>query len=397
MRAGIITLILGYVLSQFYRAFLAVLTPVLESDLGASKADLATASGAWFLAFALMQIPVGEALDRIGPRRTTAAALLVGALGATLFALAQTPGMLTVAMALIGVGCSPVLMASFYIFARTFTPAVFGTLAGVTIGVGSLGNIAASLPLTMAVEGFGWRQTVWALAAVTALAGGGVATLVRDPPRVVATGERGSVLTLLAMPALWPIFAMMIVCYAPAAGLRGLWLGPYFSDVYGLDRPGVGQVSLWMGLAMVAGNFAYGPLDRWLGTRKWVVVGGNALMLACLAGLVLWPDSGAVWATLMFMGVGFFGASFPVVMAHGRAFLPPHLTGRGVALINLCGIGAAGVMQVLTGRLHAGLQPATGIVNSAPPSLPYLGLFVFYAVFVAAGLTLYLFSRDRTD
>ena len=110
-----------------------------------------------------------------------------------------------------------------------------------------------------------------------------------------------------------------------------------------------------------------------------------------------WPDSGAVWATLMFMGVGFFGASFPVVMAHGRAFLPPHLTGRGVALINLCGIGAAGVMQVLTGRLHAGLQPATGIVNSAPPSLPYLGLFVFYAVFVAAGLTLYLFSRDRTD
>ena len=36
--------------------------------------------------------------------------------------------MLTVAMALIGVGCSPVLMASFYIFARTFTPAVFGTL-----------------------------------------------------------------------------------------------------------------------------------------------------------------------------------------------------------------------------------------------------------------------------
>ena len=82
MRAGIITLMLGYVLSQFYRAFLAVLTPVLETDLGATKADLATASGAWFLAFALMQLPVGEALDRIGPRRTAAVALLVGAVGA---------------------------------------------------------------------------------------------------------------------------------------------------------------------------------------------------------------------------------------------------------------------------------------------------------------------------
>ncbi len=68
MRAGIAALILAYVLSQFYRAFLAVLSPVLKADLGLTADDLAAASGLWFLAFALMQIPVGEALDRIGPR-----------------------------------------------------------------------------------------------------------------------------------------------------------------------------------------------------------------------------------------------------------------------------------------------------------------------------------------
>ncbi len=396
MRAGIVALVLAYVLSQFFRAFLAVLTPVLAAELATTPALLARASGFWFLAFALMQVPVGAALDRIGPRRTASGLLAVAALGAAVFATARGGGAIEIAMLLIGIGCSPVLMAAYYIFARSFPPAVFGTLAGVVIGVGSLGNIAASLPLSLAVAGLGWRGTLWALAAVTLAVALAVLALVRDPPRV-ATVQRGSLLDLLRLPQLWPILLMMAACYAPAAGLRGLWAGPYLADVFGADAASIGRATLVMGLAMVAGNFAYGPLDRWLGTRKWVVVGGNALMLACLAGLVLWPDSGAVWATLMFMGVGFFGASFPVVMAHGRAFLPPHLTGRGVALINLCGIGAAGVMQVLTGRLHAGLQPATGIVNSAPPSLPYLGLFVFYAVFVAAGLTLYLFSRDRTD
>ncbi len=396
MRAGIATLIFGYVLSQFYRAFLAVLTPVLETDLGATKENLATASGAWFLAFALMQIPVGEALDRIGPRRTAAAALLVGAVGAGMFAAATTPAMLTLAMALIGVGCSPVLMASYFIFAREFSPAVFGTLAGATIGIGSLGNIGASLPLTAAVEAFGWRETVWALAAVTALTGLVVAALVRDPVRA-PKGAGGSVLTLLRMPALWPIFAVMIVCYAPAAGLRGLWLGPYFTDVHGYSRPEVGQASLWMGLAMVAGSFAYGPLDRWLGTRKWVIFTGNALALACLGGFLLVPGAGPLTATLLFMGVGFFGATFPIVIAHGRAFLPPQLTGRGVALINLCGIGSTGVMQVLTGRLHAALTPSEAVINSAPPATPYMGLFLFYTLFVTAGLLIYLFSRDRTD
>ena len=72
MRLGLVLLCAGYVLSQFYRAFLAVLSQVLEADIGAGPEDLAFASGLWFLTFAAMQIPVGEALDRIGPRRTAA-------------------------------------------------------------------------------------------------------------------------------------------------------------------------------------------------------------------------------------------------------------------------------------------------------------------------------------
>ena len=79
MRIGIAALILAYVLSQFYRAFLAVMTPVLKADLGLSAADLASASGWWFLAFAAMQIPIGSALDRIGPRLTAGVLLAVGA------------------------------------------------------------------------------------------------------------------------------------------------------------------------------------------------------------------------------------------------------------------------------------------------------------------------------
>ena len=69
----------------------------------------------------------------------------------------------------------------------------------------------------------------------------------------------------------------------------------------------------------------------------------------------------------------------------------------GVALINLCGIGSAGVMQVVTGRIHTALTPTEGLVNSAPPATPYMGLFLFYTVFVTIGLALYLLSKDRTD
>jgi predicted MFS family arabinose efflux permease len=389
MRIGIAALLLAYVLSQFYRAFLAVLTPVLKADLGVSAADLASASGWWFLAFAAMQIPIGSSLDRIGPRWTSGVLLGVGAAGAVLFSQATGAFQIKLAMALIGIGCSPVLMASYFIFARSFSPAIFGTLAGVTIGVGALGNVASSLPLSAAVEAFGWRPTVLGLAAITGAVALAILALVRDPPRL-ATAREGSLLDLLRIPAIWPILAMMAVCYTPIAGLRGLWVGPYYADVHGADPLEIGQVGLWIGLAMVAGNFAYGPLDRWLGTRKWVIFGGNALTLACLFGLWWFAAASPATATVLLVAAGFFGASFPMVIAHGRAFFPPQLMGRGVTLLNLFGIAPIGIAQILTGRIHAATEATT-------PAAPYEAVFLFFALTTAAGLAVYLLSQDRTD
>ena len=350
MIAGIAALVAAYVLSQFYRAFLAVLAPVLGTEIGAAPEDLAAASGLWFLAFAAMQIPVGAALDRIGPRRTVAVLLaLGGAGGAAVFAMAQGPGAIKLAMVLIGVGCAPVLVASAYIFARTYTAAAFGSLAGAVIGIGSLGNIAASLPLAAAVEAFGWRAALWGMAGLTLAVAAGLAVLVRDPPRVVDQAA-GSVLDLLKLRALWPVLVMMAVCYAPAVGLRGLWVGPYYADVFGATAGQIGQATLVMGVAMVLGSFAYGPLERFLGTRKWLILGGNAGVLLCLIGLALWPVAGG-WVTLgLLAGIGFMGSSYAMVIAHGRAFIPAHLVGRGVTLLNPFGSGPTGLAPVQAGR-----------------------------------------------
>ncbi len=392
MRLGIISLVIAYGLSQFYRAFLAVLSGELWLDLGADAADLAFASGLWFLTFAAMQIPVGAALDRIGPRRTTTALFALGAGGgAAAFALAQSPLHLSLAMALIGIGCSPVLMASYYIFARVYSPAIFGTLAGAVIGFGSLGNIAGSAPLAWAAEAFGWRATLWGVAAFTLAVAALLWVTVKDPERVETT-ETGSVLDILRNPALWGIFAIMFVTYAPSAGLRGLWAGPYLADAHGASTRMIGQITLVMGLAMIAGSFAYGPMERWFRSRKWVIFGGNlAGALACLA---LWQVSGLniLVSTILLALIGFFGASFPLIVAHARAFFPPHLTGRGVTLVNLFGIGGVGVMQFATAPIYEW----AGHRYKYAADL-YGAVFLFFGLILLAGLAAYLFTRDRTD
>jgi len=62
-----------FVLSQFYRASIAVITPDLISDLGLDTRGLSLVSASFFYAFAVMQIPISMYLDAIGPRITMTA------------------------------------------------------------------------------------------------------------------------------------------------------------------------------------------------------------------------------------------------------------------------------------------------------------------------------------
>ena len=282
-------------------------------------------------------------------------------------------------------------MAPLFIFAKTFSPARFAVLTSWFVAVGSLGNVIGATPLAAAAEAFGWREVMVGLGIFTLLVAAALFVVVRDPPQE-NTGSGGTGLSgyveLLRMKVFWPIIPLMAINYAPAAGIRGLWAGPYLSELYGLDALAIGDVTLFMALGMVAGSFLYGPLDTLFGTRKWVAAVGNAISLAAVAGLAAFPLIGVPIATVLLVVIGVAGMGYGMIMAHSRAFFPPHLTGRGVTLMNFFSIGGVGAMQFATG----GVVSAT-FVPSAPVTA-YVALFAFYALLLAVALVIYLFSRD---
>ena len=57
-----------FTLSMFYRVSNAVIAPNLIQDLDLNAQTLGILGGAFFYSFALLQIPMGPLLDRIGPR-----------------------------------------------------------------------------------------------------------------------------------------------------------------------------------------------------------------------------------------------------------------------------------------------------------------------------------------
>jgi len=390
-------LLSAYVLSQFYRAFLAVVAGDLSRDLGLGPKALGDLSAVWFVTFALAQFPVGVALDRLGPRRTIAGLFFVAVLGAGLFAAARGFVDAAAAMALIGIGCSPILMGSLYYFGRTAPPERFAFLGSLIIGLGSLGNLLGAAPLAWAVSVVGWRMSMAAIAATTALAAIAVFLVVRDPPRVEAEDGEGVGLLagLAAIFTLRPILLMaplVLVSYAGVAALRSLWIAPFFGEVHGYDVAARGRAALLMAAAMTAGALAYGPLERLFGDPKRTVLFGSVGAGLALAGLAVFGAHSAAAALALYAAFGAVAMTYGILMAHARPFFPPHLLGRGVTALNFLFIGGAGLMQWFSGRL---IEAAAAGGHS--PASAYAALHGIFGALLAAATLVYLFAPRRPE
>ncbi len=388
-------LLFAYLFSQFFRSFLTIIAADLTRDLGFGPAELGWISSAWFLTFAFAQFPVGYLLDTAGPRRTLGGLMLAGVAGAAVFALSNGFWTSVIGMALIGVGCSPILMASLYIFGRTAPPERFSTLASWLVGLGGVGNLVAATPLTLAAQAFGWRISMMGVGLLMGFAAAAALTLLRDPPRATRDDGRkasalGDILAVLKMRALWFSLPLHGVSYAVLATERGLWIGPYLERVHGLDAVARGNAAFLMSLGMAAGALACGPASRLMRSVKAPAVLANAVTGCLLLTLGLAAGLGAGAATLLLVLIGFFGFSYSLMLSHGRQFFPDHLLGRGVTVLNFLAIGGAGLMQALTGAaIDAALAAGT------PPAQAFASMHLALGLVLLVALALFLRAPAR--
>ena len=388
-----LVLFVAYTLSQFYRAFLAIVAGELTRTLGLNAADLGSISAIWFASFALAQFPVGFALDRFGPRRTLAAFMVLAVIGAALFARADDFADCLVAMALIGIGCSPVLMASLYVFGRAYPPERFAMLSSLIIGLGSVGNLLGATPLALAIQAFGWRAAMGGIAALTALAVLLALLALRDPPRVEGARHASALQGLAGIASirpLWFLLPLTFVGYAVVIATRSLWIAPFFAEVHGFGITERGNAALVMGTAMSLGALAYGPIERAIGSPKRTTLLGTLVTGAAYLALGFFGDRNASLALVILAVIGASGLTYGILMAHARAFFPENLLGRGVTFMNFAFIGGAGVIQWLSGRfVQAGREAGTA------PDLVYGHLHSAFGVALLAAAAIYALSPPK--
>jgi predicted MFS family arabinose efflux permease len=354
-------------------------------------------SAAWFASFALMQIPVGMALDRFGPRRTVASLMTLAVIGAVVFANADAMPLAIAGQALIGAGCAPVYMGTLVAVSRWFPADRFALLSSVVLACATAGILLSSRPFAMLAEALGWRGAMLVVGAVAALAQLLVAALARGPQQVEAAPSateglaelaRG-VATILRIRALWPLLPICFAGYASLIAVRGLWAGPYLDAVFGLSPVARGDVLLLMSVAMLLGTLAYAGLERLWHSRRRPVIVGSLMLIAGLAILAVVPDHSIAATAMLLALVGASASTYVLIMAQGRLFIPQRLIGRGMTFLNCVSFAGVAAMQQVSGVV---LQTAERAGTAAAPA--YGWLFGFLAAVLCVATAAYLLSRD---
>ncbi len=324
----------AYFISTLIRAITATLSPQLVTEFGLHATDLGLLAGAYFLGFAVTQLPMGYYLDRLGPKRMELWFLSLACVGCVFFSQAHSFEALWLTRLLTGIGLSACLMAPLTGYRRWFPAAIQMRTSSWMLTAGSSGVLASTLPVQWLLPFWGWRVLFLALTLALVLAMVLVWILIptwsarthqlaqalhpapsqashpitvrpaqaqaQDP---ALSGLRGY-WALCMRPAFVGYAAMGCFGYGGLIAMQTLWAGPWLIKVCGL-LPGQAAGGLFaMNLALMCSYFSWGwffPILSQRGLRaSQVIIWVYPLSLAVQLFLIFFSADSNVWTWVLF-------------------------------------------------------------------------------------------------
>ncbi len=385
-------------MSMFYRASTAIIAQELTLDLGLSPKELGLLGSAFFYAFALVQLPLGLLLDRVGARATMVALNLLGVVGAVLLANGHSALDGIIGRILMGLGMAANFMGPLKLFTRWFSLKKFATVSGILVSIGSLGSMLATSPLAFLVAELGWRDTFRCLAGFNLLLIICVLLFVREKPDISVSEKAshpsamGSMRRLFSNWSYWAISFSTFLRYGSFAAIQTLWAGPFLMGYLKIPQLMAGNLLLMLGFGYILGAPIGGLLsDRVLKSRKKAVIYGVLCSATATISLLLWQENTLLlWLGAVLFAMGFFNSFGQVSYAHIRDIMPDEMSGTALSGINFFTMMGGGLFIHGLGSVMERVSPQLTEAGDA-----YYITFILCTMALVASIVLYATTREK--
>jgi MFS family permease len=397
--------VLAYVLAVMQRSSLGVSGVDAQDRFAVTAAVLSTLAVVQIAVYAGLQIPVGIALDRVGPRRLVLLGALLLTVGQAVVALSPTIGPAIVGRVLVGAGDAMTFISVMRLLPMWFSGTLLPQISQWTGNLGQIGQIVSAFPFALLLHTVGW-DAAFGVAAIASAVGLVLAVVfVRAGPVAVRTDT-------IPIPHSWSAaFGTFGHALRRPGTQLGFWShyvtqssGTVFSLLWGVPMlRGLGysptEAATFLTVIVVVG-FVAGPVlgllcARFPMRRSNLVIGIVMALGVVWTAVLLWPGQPPTWLLVLLvvaMGVG--GPGSLIGFDFARSFNPVGSLGSANGVVNVGGFLAAFVMMFAIGSLLDVLSSASGTPTFAWQNFR-VAMTVQYVV-VGFGVVMLLIARRRT-
>lgn len=383
----------GHFISHFYILAFPPLFPLLAAEFGLSNTELGAVVSAIMLPILVLQIPVGELVDRIGAKPVFVVGIVVTALGVLIAGIASSYLLLLAGALVSGVGQAAFHPADYALLeavvgeeheGKAFSVHTFGGYAGFAVAPLLVGTIGLSVGWRPALQLSGLAGLLYAALAQLALA---AVHRSRDGADSVDGSSDERIvdrLRVLLSPSLLAVAAFFLVLFMIITGIQS------FTVVF-VDRglglgPSVGNTALTaFATTSAIGVLLGGPLADRLDIHRVAIAG---FLLGMVTTLLLVTGIPSVTALLTVALLGLLGLAFGLPLPSRdrlvSLYAPADATGRSFGFVFTAGSLGGFLAPLILGA----------VIDLSSSRAAFAVIAGFFLVCVAIVATLWLARGD---
>ncbi|MCS1392273.1 MFS transporter [Lysinibacillus boronitolerans] len=336
-------LFLGWSLGNLDRYIMNYAVVSITGDLQLDASSTGIILSAFFLGYAIMQIPGGWLADKFGAKRVLLMAVITWSIFTGLTAIAWSLTAMIVIRFLFGIGEGGFQPSSSKIIATIFPKEERGRAMSIMLTSGGIVSLIVPLLAAYLLGTIGWRMMfiiIGAIGAIIAFLYWKYIQLPQDEAATAGTEDTSNKVNfkeLLKTPLMWNLIIAYFCIYAVNWGLVS-WIPTYLQKNRGLDLMSIGWAQTIPAITTIIGVYGSGyiidklpkGMEKVLGSISCAVIGLLLYLMFTAKTVTLFIG----YQTVVSIFIAFVITLLPVIVLKK---LPSSITGSAMGIANTGG------------------------------------------------------------
>lgn len=292
-----------------------IISEQLLSQFRMTAQQFSTLGSISSLAYAILQIPLGIIVDKIGVKKTVIPSIALCVIGSLLFGVAEQLWLLQLGRLIIGIGSSSAFMCAIKTVVDQFPIGKRGILMGLTLTIGTIGPLISGKLLIYITSLSNWRYILYYSAALGTL----IALIIHFSLPSSPTKSRNDIKSFNDLPSnlcaiiknpgiiLYTILAVGL--YSPFSVISELWGTSFLKQKYGLTQAAAAHLSSLMFLGLAVGSLILPWFNEKFNILNKGIIFCSFTLLALFALLIYGPYIPHPYLVGILISVGFFSGA----------------------------------------------------------------------------------------